>query len=141
MNERHYASMARAITNELHNLQTTAMQSRGEGIVASDSTFADFVEHPEKFLNDTTQTRELHLAQADAWKLDSISDILSTSWKAARNQQLQRDTDLSGIAIMNHDFSDIDFRSAAMEGTVFLGACKVRRDWLPPGVPVLCGLQ
>lgn len=139
MNERHYASMARAITNELHNLHASAMQSRGDGSVATDSTFGDFVEHPERFLNDTTQTRELHMAQADTWKLDSISDILHNTWRDARTQQLPRDTDLSGIALMNRDFSGIDFRNAGMDGAMFLGACKVRQEWLPSNVAVHCG--
>ena len=138
LNELHYATMARTITSSLHNLYVLAKGSRTADQLPPDSSFENFVQHPEAFVQGTAEADWLERAQGETWKLDSVSNILSDSWKQSNTHAIASSMDLSGIIFSGHDFSGIDFRAVDMEGSSFVGSCKVDPQALPSKVLVLC---
>ncbi len=126
-NQDEMVDLVRAISNRLWDVhQKAILESSVRGL--RDSSFTSFLRRPDSFFDaDDPRLRE---ALAATWKLDSVSRGLADLWRQSVHTTgpSPRGQDLSGIAFLNGDFTNVSFKGASINDTSFVGKCKVNRQ-------------
>jgi hypothetical protein len=139
-NQNQIVTLDGILVGKLRDDYDKAMSHKGSKPLPPDTSFANFIQHPDLFLDDESQSYLLADALNTAWELDSTSSGLSSAWKQGAGINVSpKDQDLSGIVLLNNDFSGIDFQEASsMRDAMIIGDCMINGTKIPEGVFKRC---
>ena len=139
-NQNDLVNVARSITNNLADLQEASRHLDPAHPQPADASFENFIQNPDQFFDPATHSDFIKRAQTEAWKLESVSNGLSSLWTSSRlSSHIQpRGQDLSGIVFLGNNFKGVDFRAASLDHSEFVGSCTVDPSLVPRDVPVKC---
>jgi hypothetical protein len=140
-NQSEFIAVDVAITEQLRDDYFKAIESfRKAKRAPSDTSFDNFVMHPDQFYRGDSESEKLADVLTKTWELESVSHGLADLWSSQALPKISPDGHrLNEIVLLNNDYSAVDFsHTKGMTNALFVGDCKVDQTALPAGVTVDC---
>jgi hypothetical protein len=129
------------LTSQLKDLYWKALHKPRRTQLPKDSSFRAFVQRPELFFPDTSDSDQLNQALTKAWELESVSNGLSDIWtgQLGNPHPTPAGQELDDLVFIGNNFQGVDFQQAAsMSDVDFYGDCNVQGAKFPAQVKPEC---